>query len=42
MFIDNVVLAGLIAVGGTLAFFGGVLYFIYQDARKKQMEKTQG
>lgn len=36
MFIDDVVLAGLIAVAGTVVFFGGVLTFIYLDAQKKK------
>lgn len=39
MFLDDVVLAGLIAVGGTVAFLGAVLYFIWQDARKDQSKQ---
>lgn len=36
MFLDDVVLAGLIAVGGTLVFLGAVFVFIYQDSHKKK------
>ena len=38
MFLDDVVIAGLIVVGGTLAFLLGVGVFIYQDAHKKRVE----
>ncbi len=34
MFIDEVVIAGLLIVGLTLAFCAGVGFFIWQDARK--------
>ena len=34
MFLDDVVIAGLIVVGGTLVFLGGVWAFIYQDSHK--------
>ncbi|WP_308811753.1 cytochrome c oxidase subunit CcoM [Stutzerimonas azotifigens] len=36
MFVDEVVLAGVVTVGLMFAFFGGVGYFIWQDSRKKQ------
>lgn len=36
MFIDDAVIAGLIVVGSTIAFVGGIWYFIYQDARKRK------
>lgn len=39
MFIDDVVLAGLVALVGTLVFLGGVLGFIYMDAQKKKKQK---
>lgn len=36
MFIDDVVLSGLIVVGGTLVFLAGVAVFIYQDSHSKK------
>lgn len=39
MYIDEVVIAGLLVVFGTIAFFGGFGYFIYQD-NKKTKEKA--
>lgn len=36
MFLDDVVLAGLITVGGTLVFLAAVYIFIYQDMHKKK------
>jgi nitrate reductase NapE component len=36
MFVDNVVLAGVVTVGLMVAFLGGFGYFIWQDARKKR------
>ena len=39
MFLDDVVLAGLITVGGTLVFLGAVFLFIYQDAHKNKQSK---
>lgn len=39
MFIDDVVMAGLIALGGTLVFLGAVVVFIYQDMQKKKQQK---
>ena len=38
MFLDDVVVAGLIVIGGTLAFLLGIGVFIYQDAHKKKDE----
>ena len=35
MFVDNVVLAGVVTVGLMVAFLGGFGYFIWQDAHKK-------
>jgi hypothetical protein len=35
MFVDNVVLAGVVTVGLMVAFLGGFVYFIWQDAHKK-------
>lgn len=35
MFLDDVVISGLIVVGGTLAFLLGIGIFIYQDSHKK-------
>jgi hypothetical protein len=34
MYIDEAVIAGLLVVAATLAFFGGFGYFIYKDAHK--------
>lgn len=34
MFLDNVVLAGVITVGLMVAFLGGVAWFIWQDSKK--------
>jgi nitrate reductase NapE component len=36
MFVDNVVLAGVVTVGLMVAFLGGFGYFIWQDAHKKR------
>tara|TARA_R110002167_G_scaffold30450_7_gene100850 strand:+ start:158 stop:274 length:117 start_codon:yes stop_codon:yes gene_type:complete len=36
---DEVVLAGILVVVGTIVFFGGFGYFIYQD-NKKTKEKV--
>ncbi len=34
MFLDDVVIAGLIVVGGCLLFVGGIWAFIYSDSHK--------
>lgn len=34
MYIDETIIAGLAVVAGTLAFFVGFGYFIYQDQKK--------
>ena len=39
MYIDETVIAGLVVVLGTLGFFGGVGYFIYQDMKKHKSAK---
>lgn len=36
MFLDDVVLAGLITVGGTLVFLAAVAVFVYQDSHKNK------
>lgn len=36
MFVDNVVLAGVVTVGLMVAFLGGFGYFIWQDSQKKR------
>lgn len=36
MFLDDVVVAGLLVVGGTIVFMLGFAFFIYQDAHKKK------
>ena len=36
MFVDNVVLAGVVTVGLMVAFLGGFGYFIWKDAHKKR------
>lgn len=35
MFVDNVVLAGVVTVGLMVAFLAGLGYFIWRDAHKK-------
>ncbi|WP_447752050.1 cytochrome c oxidase subunit CcoM [Pseudomonas nicosulfuronedens] len=35
MFIDEVVLAGILTVGLMVVFFGGVGVFIWKDSQKK-------
>jgi uncharacterized membrane protein len=35
MFVDSVVLAGVVTVGLMVAFLGGFGYFIWRDAHKK-------
>mgnify|MGYP006394474909 CR=1 FL=1 len=39
MFLDDTVLAGLLAVAATCAFFGGVGWFIYSDIQKHKRKK---
>jgi len=36
MFIDEVVLAGIGTVGLMVAFFGGVVLFVWRDSHKKK------
>lgn len=36
MFVDNVVLAGVVTVGLMVVFLGGFGYFIWQDSQKKR------
>ena len=38
IYIDETVIAGLIVVAGTLGFFGGVGWFIWQDNKKAQLK----
>lgn len=38
MFLDDVVVSGLIVIGGTLLFLLGIGVFIYQDSHKKKDE----
>lgn len=40
MYIDETIIAGLAVVIGTIAFFGGVGWFIVQDTKKAK--KKQG
>lgn len=35
MFIDEVVIAGVLTVGMMIAFLGGVAWFIWRDSQKK-------
>ncbi|HVL00559.1 MAG TPA: cytochrome c oxidase subunit CcoM [Dongiaceae bacterium] len=43
MFLDDVVIAGLITVGGTVVFLCAIGVFVYQDMqRKKQKQQQQG
>jgi len=39
MYLDDVVLAGLITVGGTLVFLAAVYIFIYQDIHKNDKKQ---
>lgn len=39
MYLDDVVIAGLITVGGTLVFLLGIGVFVYQDSHRKKQEK---
>jgi len=34
MYLDEVIIAGILVVFGTIAFLGGFVYFIYQDNKK--------
>ncbi|WP_276330887.1 cytochrome c oxidase subunit CcoM [Stutzerimonas kirkiae] len=36
MFLDNVVLAGVVTVGLMIVFMGGLGYFIWRDSQKKK------
>ena len=36
MFIDEVVLAGILTVGLMVSFFGGVGYFIWKDSHSRK------
>lgn len=36
MFLDNVVIAGVVTVGLMVVFLGAVAYFIWQDAKKEK------
>ena len=36
MFVDSVVLAGVVTVGLMVVFLGGVAYFIWRDSKKKR------
>ncbi|WP_284691949.1 cytochrome c oxidase subunit CcoM [Pseudomonas oligotrophica] len=36
MFVDSVVLAGVVTVGLMVAFLGGVALFIWRDSKKKR------
>jgi hypothetical protein len=38
---DEVVFAGLAVVLGTMVFFGGFVYFIYQDNKKTKKKNNQ-
>ena len=36
MFIDEVVIAGVVSVGMMVAFLAGVVWFIWRDSHKKR------
>lgn len=36
MYIDEVVIAGVVTVGMMVAFLGGVVWFIWRDSHKKR------
>lgn len=38
MFIDDTVIASLIVVGGSLAFFGAIWLFIYQASQEHKRD----
>lgn len=39
MFMDEVVFAGLLIVGGCIAFCGGFVYFIKKDSEKTSKQQ---
>ena len=39
MFLDDVVLAGLITVGASIVFVAYVAVFVYQDSHKKKQKQ---
>lgn len=36
MYIDEVVIAGVVTVGMMVAFLGGVVWFVWRDSHKKR------
>lgn len=40
MYFDETIAASLIVIAGTLAFFGGVGWFVYQDLKKAKKAKA--
>ena len=41
MYFDETIAAGLIVIGGTIAFFGGVAWFVYKDLQKSKQVKVK-
>lgn len=39
MYMDDAVIAGLLAVGGSIAFISGIAIFVWQDIKKQQQNK---
>lgn len=40
MYMDDAVLAGIITVGATIAFFVGIGVFVWQDMKKQKHKKS--
>ena len=41
MYFDETIAASLIVIGGTIAFFGGVAWFVYKDLQKSKQAKVK-
>lgn len=41
MYFDETIAAGLIVIAGTIAFFGGVAWFVYKDLQKQKHVKIK-
>lgn len=41
MYFDETIAASLIVIGGTIAFFGGVAWFVYKDLQKSKQVKVK-
>jgi hypothetical protein len=41
MYFDETIAAGLIVIGGTIAFLGGFAWFAYKDSQKSKQVKVK-